>query len=435
MDQFTTVLLFVLFAGAVGAIIIFWQKLRYFKEQKYKTDLQVSELGTQTEYYRNRNYELQEQLSKLQDDFTTISTEKARLQESLKYANAQMQQKEKDFVQMQHTLKTEFKNLSHDLFTQSTEALNKTNKTSIDQIVQPLKEKLQQYNQLLTDFREKDVKERSTLSAELKQLQELNKQLSHDAQNLAGALKNDSKIQGNWGEMVLERILEKAGLEKNITYKTQVSTVTEAGRVRPDVVVFLPENRHLIIDSKVSLSAFERLVNAEDDTSRERALNEHLTSVKNHITNLAQKNYETGETLNSPEFIFLFMPVENALSLALQYDSTLQDLAWKNRIVLVTPATLMATLMTVANLWKIEKQNEFAQRVADETGKLYDKFVGLLESVNDVGQKIHGAQRSHEQLIKQLSEGRGDLISRAEKIRKMGISHKKSLPSNFNEQE
>ncbi|ALO15916.1 DNA recombination protein RmuC [Salinivirga cyanobacteriivorans] len=435
MDQFTTVLLFVLFAGAVGAIIVFWQKLRYFKEQKYKTDLQVSELGTQTEYYRNRNYELQEQLSKLQDDFTTISTEKARLQESLKHTNAQMQQKEKDFVQMQHTLKTEFKNLSHDLFTQSTEALNKTNKTSIDQIVQPLKEKLQQYNQLLTDFREKDVKERSTLSAELKQLQELNKQLSHDAQNLAGALKNDSKIQGNWGEMVLERILEKAGLEKNITYKTQVSTVTEAGRVRPDVVVFLPENRHLIIDSKVSLSAFERLVNAEDDTSRERALNEHLTSVKNHITNLAQKSYETGETLNSPEFIFLFMPVENALSLALQYDSTLQDLAWKNRIVLVTPATLMATLMTVANLWKIEKQNEFAQRVADETGKLYDKFVGLLESVNDVGQKIHGAQRSHEQLIKQLSEGRGDLISRAEKIRKMGISHKKSLPSNFNEQE
>ncbi|WP_462279975.1 DNA recombination protein RmuC [Salinivirga cyanobacteriivorans] len=435
MDQFTTVLLFVLFAGAVGAIIVFWQKLRYFKEQKYKTDLQVSELGTQTEYYRNRNYELQEQLSKLQDDFTTISTEKARLQESLKHTNAQMQQKEKDFVQMQHTLKTEFKNLSHDLFTQSTEALNKTNKTSIDQIVQPLKEKLQQYNQLLTDFREKDVKERSTLSAELKQLQELNKQLSHDAQNLAGALKNDSKIQGNWGEMVLERILEKAGLEKNITYKTQVSTVTEAGRVRPDVVVFLPENRHLIIDSKVSLSAFERLVNAEDDTSRERALNLHLTSVKNHITNLAQKNYETGETLNSPEFIFLFMPVENALSLALQYDSTLQDLAWKNRIVLVTPATLMATLMTVANLWKIEKQNEFAQRVADETGKLYDKFVGLLESVNDVGQKIHGAQRSHEQLIKQLSEGRGDLISRAEKIRKMGISHKKSLPSNFNEQE
>ena len=435
MDQFTMVLLFILFAGAAAAIIVLWQKLRYFKEEKYKTDLQVGELVSETEYYRNRNYELQEQLSKLQHDFTTISTEKARLQESLKNTNAQMQQKEKDFVQMKHTLKTEFKNLSHELFTQSTEALNKTNKASIDQIVQPLKEKLQQYNQLLTDFREKDVKERSTLSAELKQLQELNKQLSHDAQNLAGALKNDSKIQGNWGEMVLERILEKAGLEKNITYKTQVTAATEAGRVRPDVVVFLPEDRHLIIDSKVSLSAFERLVNAEDDTSRERALNEHLISVKAHITNLAQKNYETGERLNSPEFIFLFMPVENALSVALQYDTALQDMAWKNHIVLVTPATLMATLMTVANLWKIEKQNEFAERVADETGKLYDKFVGLLESVNDVGQKIQGAQRSHEQLIKQLSEGRGDLISRAEKIRKMGISHKKSLPSNFNEQE
>ncbi len=435
MNQSVLILLLLLLAASLVAVVILWQKVRYLSEYKNKSEVQISELDSKSEHYYNRNQELQEQLSGLQQDYTIIATEKARLQESLKNMAMQLEQKEKDFTQMQSTLKTEFKNLSHELFTQSTEALNKTNKESMDQIVRPLKDKLQQYNQLLSDFREKDVKDRSTLSAELKQLQELNKQLSLDAQNLAGALKNDSKVQGNWGEMVLERILEKAGLEKNITYKTQVTSSTDAGRVRPDVVVFLPENRHLIIDSKVSLNAFERLVNAKDDTERDKALPDHITSVKSHINILAQKNYDQSTTLNSPEFIFLFMPVENALSIALQYDPGLQDLAWKQHIVLVTPATLMATLMTVANLWKIEKQNEFAQRVAHETGKLYDKFVGLLESVNDVGIKINGAQRSHEQLVKQLKEGRGDLVSRAEKIRKMGISHKKSLPSNFKEQE
>lgn len=435
MEVFTLILLLALLASAVAGLIIIWQKLRAKMELLHNRNVHLTEVNSQLEHVKVQNQTLQEQNAALQQENSNKSVELARVQESLKHAHEQLVQKEKEFVQMQNTLKTEFKNLSNELFSKTTETLNKTNKESIDQIVRPLKDRLQQYNQLLNEYREKDVKDRSTLSSELKQLRELNRQLSLDAQNLAGALKNDTKVQGNWGEMVLERILEKAGLEKNITYKTQVVANTEVGRVRPDVVVFLPENRHLIIDSKVSLSAFERLINAEDEIEREQALQDHLASVKSHINGLSVKNYDQTGTLNSPEFIFLFMPIENALSVALQYDSGIQDLAWKKHIVLVTPATLMATLMTVANLWKIEKQNEFARRVADETGKLYDKFIGLLETVNDVGQKIHGAQRSHEQLVKQLSEGRGDLISRAEKIRKMGISHKKSLPSNFKEQE
>ncbi len=426
------IILIAVIIGLTAGLFILINKKNH-TEQNFK--LKINTLNNELEYLKKQNDDLELKNSDLQTTLNHNFAEIARMQEQIRHFQTQLKDKEEEITKVQDHLKTEFKNLSNELLNKSTESLNKNNRESLDQIVKPLQEKLQQYNQMLSEFREKDIRERSTLTSEIKQLHNLNRQLSEDAQNLASALKNDSKLQGNWGELILERILERAGLQKNITYKTQVSTQSEAGkRIQPDVVVFLPDNRHLIIDSKVSLTAFEELVNATNEQTREAALQKHISSVKKHIKSLTEKRYETGEELNSPEFIFLFMPVENALSIALQYDETIQNFAWENRIVLVTPSTLMATLMTVANLWKIEKQHRFAQTVADETGKLYDKFVNMLENVNDVGQKIDAAQKSHEHMVKQLSEGKGNLISKAEKIREMGISHKKSLPSNFEKQ-
>ncbi len=431
MNIITIILITVVIALSVAVIVFIIKKDR--TKQKY--ELEINTLTNELTHYKLQNEELEEKREELQSNLNQNFAEIARMQEQVRNMHVQLKEKETHISTIQEHLKAEFKNLSNELLNKSTESLNKNNQKGLSEIVKPLQDKLQQYNQMLSEFREKDIRERSTLTSEIKQLHNLNRQLSEDAQNLASALKNDSKLQGNWGELILERILERAGLQKNITYKTQVATQSETGkRIQPDVVVFLPDNRHLIIDSKVSLTAFEELVNATNEQTREVALQKHISSVKKHIKSLAEKRYETGEELNSPEFIFLFMPVENALSIALQYDETIQNLAWENRIVLVTPSTLMATLMTVANLWKIEKQHRFAQTVADETGKLYDKFVNMLENVNDVGQKINAAQKSHEHMVKQLSEGKGNLISKAEKIREMGISHKKSLPSNFEKQ-
>lgn len=393
-------------------------------------------LGLNSAHIRNENLMSENQIlnqkyEALQNEHVDTIAELAAQNETLKYFQKELANKNEETMKQQEHLRNEFKNLSNEILKQSTNNLSESNKKSMDAMVQPLKEKIDQYSELINRFRESDVKERSVLSTEIKQLHQLNQQLSKDAQNLAGALKADTKMQGNWGEVILDRVLEKSGLELNITYKKQFSTQSAGRRVQPDVVVFLPEGRHLIIDSKVSLKAFEKFVNSEDSDEQKAALVDHINSIKSHIKSLSSKRYDEGEDINSPDFIFLFMPLENALSLALQHDDAIQNLAWEKRIVLVTPATLMATLMTVANLWKIDKQYQYAETIAEETGKLYDKFVNFLESVNDIGQKLEGAKQSHETMVKQLAEGRGNLISRAEKIKDMGIAHKKTVPSNF----
>lgn len=413
-----------------GAIIAFTQK-RKNDSKLNELKLKLNTLQTLNNTLNTEKLDLSQKYEALQNEHVDTIAELAAQNESLKHLQQELTKKNDEILKVQQHLREEFKNLSNEILNKSTSALSESNKKSLGEMVQPLKEKIDQYNQLISKFRESDIKERSELATEIKQLHQLNQQLSTDAQNLAGALKADSKMQGTWGEVILDRVLEKSGLEINITYKKQVTSEYEGNRIQPDVVVFLPENRHLIIDSKVSLKAFEKYVNSEDLNERQKALNEHIQSIKNHVKTLASKRYADGEGLNSPEFIFLFMPMENALSLALQQDDSLQNLAWDKRIILVTPSTLMATLMTVANLWKIDKQYKFAETIAEETGKLYDKFVNFLENVNDVGHKLKGAVKSHEEMVKQLSEGRGNLINRAEKIREMGAAHKKTLPSNF----
>ncbi len=270
--------------------------------------------------------------------------------------------------------------------------------------------------------------ERNTLKGEITTLVDLNKKISEQANNLANALKGDSKKQGNWGEVVLERILERSGLEKDREYKIQYSLQnTEGSRLQPDVVVFLPNEKHIIIDSKVSLTAYEAFVSAELEEDKKQFLIKHLISVKKHIDELSRKDYQSLVNINTLDFVLLFIPIESSFSIALQSDNELFNYALDKKIVIVSPTTLLATLYTVATLWRQEKQARNVIEIAEESGKLYDKFYGLIEDLLDVGRKMNSAKLSYEEAMKKASTGSGNIIKRIENIKKLGAKASKSL--------
>jgi len=273
-----------------------------------------------------------------------------------------------------------------------------------------------------------------SLREEVKKLYELNTKISDDANNLTKALKGDSKKQGNWGEFVLEKILERSGLTKGIEFEMQVSVKSDEGkRYQPDVVVFLPEKKHIIIDSKVSLTAYERLVNANEEEERKRYMNEHILSIRRHIKELSEKNYQSAKDMNSPDFVLLFIPIESSFGVAVQADQQLFNDAWTNKIVIVSPSTLLATLQTISSIWKQENQTRNAMEIAKQGGALYDKFVGFVIDLEKIGKNIHQVQESYEEAMKKLSTGSGNLINKAESIRKLGVKTFKRLPDKFSD--
>ena len=294
---------------------------------------------------------------------------------------------------------------------------------------------LSPFRQKLTDFENKVEKvykeennERINLKAELKLLSDMNKQLSTDANNLASALKGSNKSQGNWGEMILEKILERSGLTAGQEYEVQTSDQNQDGRIiRPDVVVHLPEGKHIIIDSKVSLIAYNSMIAAGSDEERERYLKAHLESIRSHIKQLSEKNYATAKKLVTPDFVLLFMPIEAAFSAAMQLDSELYNYAWDKKVVLVSPTTLLATLRTVASIWVQEKRTRNAEEIALEAGKLYDKFSAFVDDLIDVGKRMDSAKGSYEEAMKKLTSGTGNLVGRAEKMRKLGARNQKDI--------
>ncbi|HTA28815.1 MAG TPA: DNA recombination protein RmuC, partial [Bacteroidia bacterium] len=265
---------------------------------------------------------------------------------------------------------------------------------------------------------------------EITTLVDLNKKISEQANNLASALKGDSKTQGNWGEMILERALERSGLEKDKMYRLQYSLKnTEGDRLQPDVVLFLPNNKHIIIDSKVSLNAYESFVSAPTEEEKKQFLLKHIVSVKKHIDELSRREYQSLIDINTLDFVLLFMPIESSFSIALQSDNELFNYAWDKKIVIVSPTTLLATLYTIASLWRQEKQARNVFEIAEESGKLYDKFHGLMEDLLDVGKKMNSAKLSYEEAMKKASTGPGNIVKRIDNIKKLGAKTTKSLES------
>lgn len=372
--------------------------------------------------------ELTEERNKVFELNSLLSSSKAE------YKNVQLKLEEQkaDIVNLQEKFSKEFENLASKIFEEKSTKFTIQNKENIDSILRPLNEKIKDFEKKVEEVYVNDSKERATLFQQIKTLHELNQQMSKDATNLTNALKGQTKTQGNWGEFILETILEKSGLVKGREYLVQESiTTTDGKRFQPDVIIKLPESKTLIIDSKVSLNAYERFVSSEVESDRAANVKEHITSIRNHIKNLSSKNYQNLYELKSLDFVLMFLPIEPALSLAIQNDMNLFNEAFEKNIVIVSPSTLLATLRTIASIWRQEHQNKNALDIARQSGALYDKFVGLLEDLKSVGEKIKATQNSYEDAMKKLSTGRGNLIGSVEKIKRLGAKTTKAVPQNL----
>ncbi|MEX2367320.1 MAG: DNA recombination protein RmuC, partial [Pseudohongiellaceae bacterium] len=326
----------------------------------------------------------------------------------------------------------EFKNLANEILEQKGKAFTDVNRQNIHDILKPLGEKIQLFEKKVEDTYNRESKERFSLTREIKTLQELNKRISEDAINLTNALKGESKTQGTWGEVILERVLEKSGLSKGREYEVQASRRTaDGGSRQPDVIVHLPEGKDIIIDSKVSLLAYEKYASADAENDRSTFLKQHIQSLRSHIKALAAKDYHSLENVRSLDFVMMFLPVEAAFSLAVQHDSNLFMEAFEKNIILVGPSTLLATLRTIQNIWRYEYQNKNAQEIASRAGALYDKFVGFIDELEVLGKRIDQSQQAYEKAHGRLTGGRGNLVGHVEKLKKLGASTNKQLPEHM----
>ncbi|PKP32977.1 MAG: DNA recombination protein RmuC [Bacteroidetes bacterium HGW-Bacteroidetes-16] len=340
-----------------------------------------------------------------------------------------LEEEKKNLEAIQERSRVEFENVAHRILKQQTADFTITSQKGLQDILTPLRERIQDFEKKVDLTYEKGLKDQSDLKAELLKIYDLSVTLDKDAKNLTNALKSDSKRQGNWGEIILERVLERSGLIKDQEYYLQFSSKNEQGAImRPDVVIRLPEDKHLVIDSKVSLTAYTEYVSAEEEPLRSKKLREHLDSIRRHIKELSEKRYDQLLGINSPDFVLMFMPVEPAFGLAVQADHELFNYAWHERVVIVSPTTLLATLRTVSSIWKFEKQNQNALEIADRGGKLYDKFASFVNDLENIGQNIEKAEKAYQEAHKKLISGSGNLIRQVEQIKIMGVTTKKSLP-------
>jgi DNA recombination protein RmuC len=358
-----------------------------------------------------------------------LSNQIAELATTLEAERTQNTEKIELLKNAEEQLSNRFKTLASEILEDKTKRFTEQNQTNINQLLEPLKVKITEFQGKVQEVYMQEGKDRSALAEQVKQLVALNNQLSKDAHNLTSALKGQAKTQGNWGELILERVLEASGLRKGHEYDVQEShTRADGTRAQPDVVVHLPEDRHLIVDAKVSLTAYEMHANAETDHQRDAALKRHLDSVRIHIKELAEKNYQQLYGLQSLDFVLMFIPVEPAFMLAISHDSELWQDAWKKNILLVSPSTLLFVVRTVAHLWRQEQQNHNAQDIASRGAELYDKLVGFVEDLDVLGSKLQQAQKAYEGAYNKFVGGKGNVIRQAEMLKGLGVKPTKQLP-------
>ena len=372
--------------------------------------------------------ELQQERQKLADinqSYESTRTYYIAQQEKIVEQKAEIEKLQQKFTK-------DFELIAGKILEEKTQRFTETNKTNLDQLLNPLKENIKAFEEKVEKVYKSESDERNVLKGEISKLMELNRQISQEAHNLTKALKADTKKQGNWGEIVLDRILEASGLIKGESYSKQSGFTDENGnRLLPDVIINLPENKHLIIDSKVSLLAYERLVNCDDDNLKSQHLNDHILSIKNHIKNLCSKNYCDLYGINSPDFVLLFIPIESSFAIAVQHDIELFEFAWNKRVVIVTPSTLLATLKTTASIWKQEQQTRNAIDIATKAGALYDKFVGFINDLKKLGENLDRAREYYSDAFGKLSTGSGNLIGRVENLKKLGAKTSKQIEEKF----
>ncbi len=364
---------------------------------------------------------LREEVQTLSESTTRYREQIAHLQTTLEQERKQSAEKLELLQQAREQMSLEFKSIANEILEDKSRRFTASNRESISEILKPLNEKIQHFEKKVEDTYDRESKERFSLEKEIRSLKELNTRISEDAVNLTNALKGENKTQGTWGEVILESILEKSGLVKGREYETQVSLRAEDGsRSQPDVIVHMPEKKHVIIDAKVSLKAYESFCSESDQERRAEFLLQHVQSVRSHVKALSSKDYQNLMTLNSLDFVLLFMPVEAAFSVAVQQDGGLFTDAFEKNIILVGPSTLLATLRTIQNIWRYEQQSQNAIEIASAAGALYDKFVAFVSDLEDVGGRIEATQKSYEKVHNKLVSGKGNLITRIEKLKQLG---------------
>jgi len=391
-------------------------------------EMQTKQLQKNTDFEK----ELNEELINLRQQNQALIETKSNLAANNENLTSKLATYKEEVLAMQETAKTEFKNIANLILEEKTEKFTLQNQTNLKIILDPLQEKINLFEKKVETTHKESIDYHAALRQQIIGLKDLNQQMSKETLNLTKALKGDNKIQGNWGELVLERVLEKSGLEKGREYEVQKSHTNEDGnRVLPDVVINLPDGKKMVIDSKVSLNSYERYINEEEEIPKMLHLKDHVSSIKKHVEQLGSKNYQNLYQMESPDFVLLFIPIEPAFAIALNEDTHLYNKAFEKNIVIVTPSTLLATLRTIDSMWTNQKQQENAFEIARQAGALYDKFEGFVSDLMKIGNKIKDSKSEYDNAMNKLVDGRGNLITSVEKLKKMGARAKKSLPDNI----
>ena len=385
------------------------------------------ELSAVNERFRQSALQLDE-LKNVRQEKEAVAVQLSKKEADLQHLQQQLAAQKEEVEKLQEKFTKEFENLANKILEEKSEKFTKKNQQNIETILKPLQEKIQHFEEKVEKTHKESIDYHAALRQQILGLKDLNEQMSKETVNLTKALKGDSKMQGNWGELVLERVLEKSGLDKGREYEVQQSFSREDGsRVLPDVIINLPNGNKMVIDSKVSLTSYERFVNTNDE-ERDQHLKQHLYSLKKHIEELSAKRYEDLYEIESPDFVLMFVPIEPAFAIALREDDMLYNKAFERNIVIVTPTTLLATLRTIDTMWSNEKQQRNAIEIARQAGALYDKFEGLVNDLTRVGKKMDDAKSEYRGAMNKLVEGQGNIVKRIENLKKMGAKAKKSLP-------
>lgn len=418
-------LLYIL-AGCMGGMLIAY----FLVKSRQQGDKRVwEERITQAQA---TNADLKITLSEKEDLIMDLTRELSKDQANIKNMQEKLDKQKDEVSQLQAHFKLEFNNLANKIFEEKSTRFVEQNRANLDTILKPFHERIGEFQKKVEETYVNGAKERYSLKEEVKRLADVNQQVSKEANALTKALKGESKTQGNWGEVILESILEKSGLSKGREYVVQSSYTNEDNRrLQPDVVVHYPGERSIIIDAKVSLVAYEKYTSSDEETARNSYLKEHMQSIRNHIKELSEKNYQDIYEIKTLDFVMMFMPVEPAYLLAIQQDQDLWSYAYERRILLISPTHLIASLKMIESMWRQEYQTQNVLKIADEGGKLHDEFVRLMENLINLGKKLDDAQKFYQNTMKKISEGRGNLVSRVDKLQKLGVRAKKNLPENI----
>lgn len=416
-----TALLIGLVLGVLAAALWFIMQNRRKESESANLLQRLSILEEQRTALDNEN---RENRNRLQE----TGAELAAARENVRNLNQRLAEKDAEVQKNEQQLREAFGKMAFENVQRQSQVLREQHTETLKGLLEPVRSKLTDFEKRVNDTHGESQKSVTELRAQIEMLTQLNRQVTEETHNLTRALKGDTKKQGNWGEVILEKVLERSGLVKGREYETQYQTANQAGdTIRPDAVVNLPDNKHILIDAKVSLTAYEAFTAADNDVERERQLKAHLLSMRSHAKLLAEKNYPSGQGLNAPEFVLMFVPIESSFALAVQGDSELFSYAWDLRVVIVSPSTLLATLRTIASIWKQENQNRNALEIAKKAGDLYDKFSTFTEDLLKVGRQLDTAKDTYSEAMKKLTDGRGNLVRRVEELRSMGAKAGKEI--------